>query len=78
MSKLYSGDANDLQAAGLPPGTKFVHAGYMAAPLKGQWYLSGAKITAYRAPNALSTEHVIAYAVQPASAPGFAHKIIGT
>ena len=34
--------------------------GEKRAPKKGEWYLSGADIAAYRAPNDLSTEYYIA------------------
>ena len=76
MSKTYSGNASDLKAAGYPAGTRFVRAGYMEAPLKGQWYLSGAQPAAYRAPNNLTQVHVIAYPVRPASTPGYAPRLI--
>ena len=36
------------------------YAGEKRPPKKGEWYLSGAVVTAYRAPNDLSTEYHIA------------------
>jgi hypothetical protein len=77
MSKLYSGNRDDIALSKLPKGTKFVKAGYIEKPLKGQWYLSGAKPAAYRAANNLSTTHVILYPVQPSRVPGYAPTIIG-
>ena len=70
-TKTYNGNAEDMRAAQLPPGTRFVKAGYMERPLKGQWYISGAVPAAYRAPNNLSQVHAIAYPVRlnPGSAP---------
>ena len=64
-TKTYRGNADDMRAAKLPAGTRFVKAGYMERPLKGQWYISGAVPAAYRAPNNLSQVHVIAYPVRP-------------
>lgn len=60
-SRAYSGNTDDLKAAGLPTNTKFYNAGYMARPMTGQWYLSGAIPAAYRAKHLLSTEYVIAF-----------------
>ena len=37
-----------------------VFKGEQRLPLKGEWYLLGPKITAYKAPNDLSTEHHMA------------------
>ena len=47
----------------LPPGVCTVFArpsGETRPPRKGEWYLSGAIVEAYRAPNDLSTPHLIA------------------
>ena len=61
--RLYSGNTDDLLAAGYPRSTQFVKAGYMEKPLKGQWYLSGAGPCAYQAKGTLSTEYSILYPV---------------
>ena len=37
----------------------FVKAGEKRPPRKGEWYLSGAVPTAYRAPNDLNTPYII-------------------
>lgn len=58
--------------AGLrPPGDYFGVGKYMfratgefRPPLKGEWYLSGAIVEAYLAPNDLSTEYWIAVPVE--------------
>lgn len=42
---------------------RFVATGEFRAPRKGEWYLSGAIIEAYRAPNDLSTLYWIARTV---------------
>ncbi len=41
-----------------------VKAGEFRPPRKGEWYLSGAIVEAYLAPNDLSTPHVIARIVE--------------
>lgn len=43
---------------------KAVWTGEKRCPRKGEWYLSGARIGAYRAPNDLSTEFHIARLIQ--------------
>lgn len=75
-NKTYSGDAQDMAVAKLPKGIRFVSAGYVEKPLKGQWYLSGAKPRAYRAPNNLSQEHVIAYPVRLSPNPNYAPTLV--
>lgn len=53
--------------ASLGVGVGNVHAiwtGEKRPPQKGEWYLSGAVIQAYRAPNALSTPYHIAKLVR--------------
>lgn len=39
---------------------KFKATGEFRCPKKGEWFLSGAKVSAYRAPNDLSTKYWIA------------------
>lgn len=41
-----------------------VNTGRYACPKKGQWFLSGAKVVAYRAPNDLSVKYWIAQIVK--------------
>lgn len=41
-----------------------VRTAFRRCPKKGEWYLSGAIATAYKAPNDLSTEHRIAKLVK--------------
>jgi hypothetical protein len=41
-----------------------VNSGIKRCPKKGEWYLSGAIVTAYRAPNDLSSEYYIAEIVE--------------
>lgn len=63
MSITYPGSEGDLDLVGLPDRTRFVSAGYYAAPRAGQWYISGAVPMAYRAPHSLSIKYWIAYPV---------------
>lgn len=44
----------------------FVSTGIKRPPRKGEWYLSGAIVSAYRAPNDLDTPYLIA---TPVAAP---------
>ena len=37
-----------------------IYSGHRRPPRKGEWYLSGARVAAYRAPNDLSSEYHIA------------------
>lgn len=41
-----------------------VNSGIKRCPKRGEWYLSGAIVTAYRAPNDLSSEYYIAEIVE--------------
>jgi len=53
---------DDLSALGLPDktGIRAMATGEKRSPRKGEWYLSGAIIEAYRASNDLSTQFHIA------------------
>lgn len=73
-NETYSGDVQGLAVAKLPKGTRFVSAGYVGKPLKGQWYISGAKPIAYRAASNLRQKHVIAYPVRPT--PNYAPTLV--
>jgi hypothetical protein len=46
--------------SGEPFGSKFKASGEFREPKKGEWYLSGAIVEAYRSPNDLSTKYWIA------------------
>lgn len=55
--KLYQGEHT---IYGNPAGApRFVKTGEVRAPRKGEYYLSGAVPTAYRAPNDLTTPYAI-------------------
>ena len=47
-----------------PRNTRAVGTGEFRAPKKGEWYLSGALVTAYRAPNDFTSPYMIAKLVQ--------------
>lgn len=47
-----------------PKSMRAVWTGEMRPPRKGEWYLSGAIVEAYRAPNDLSTPYHIAKLVK--------------
>lgn len=58
-------EATVLQSVGHSPrGIRGKWTGEKRCPKKGEWYLSGAIILAYRAPNDLSTEFHIAKLVR--------------
>lgn len=66
----------DRRRLGLPlyatirPGTAHaVRTGEFRPPRAGEWYLSGAVVAAYRAPNDLSTSYHIARLVRTATRP---------
>jgi hypothetical protein len=46
-------------SSGLMPERFFFRVIGKRAPMKGEWYLSGAIIEAYQAPNDLTTEYTI-------------------
>jgi hypothetical protein len=52
----YPGDCPDIRGL----GKRYVATGEFRAPLKGEYYLSGAIICAYRTPNDLTTASWIA------------------
>lgn len=52
-----------------PKNHRAVYAGYKAKPKKGQWYLSGAIVEAYQAPEDLTTEYPIALVLPTAQCP---------
>ena len=45
---------------------RFVCTGEFRPPLKGEWFLSGAIVAAYQAPNDLSTKYWIAKEIKHA------------
>jgi hypothetical protein len=64
----YPLDQGDKVRARLPPDAVAIWTGERRPPRKGEWYLSGAIIGAYMAPNDLSSPHAIAtltYSVKP-------------
>lgn len=64
----YQLDQGDKVRAQLPPDAVAIWTGERRPPRKGEWYLSGAIIEAYMAPNDLSSPHAIAtltYSVKP-------------
>jgi hypothetical protein len=55
-----------------------MHAGMLRAPKKGEWYLSGAYIVAYQAPNDLTTVHQMARLVLVREEPAVERTILKT
>lgn len=66
LSDHYHGNPRTLVTMDFMPPQKImaINSGVKRCPEKGEWYLSGAIIAAYKAPNDLSTEYYIAKLVR--------------
>lgn len=56
---------------GGPRSVRAVSTGERRCPKKGEWYLSGAEITAYKAPNDLTTKYHMARLVRVRLVPSY-------
>jgi len=71
-----AGERMVLPSLGMGPRNfRAISTGEMRKPTKGEWYLSGAEIHAYKAPNDLSSAHRIAKLVRVELVPSY-YKIV--